>query len=1016
MSCRTNRIEALPHAKVELSFSPQALTTIAQINVVNKWAISMSDTAISQDGCAVCGSLTYLSNLHKLELTLQMSKLLTNHSAVPRGWISPAAQRTSWTQDEYHKEWIELDHNAIEQDLLAETGPLKVNPILDRQCYSWYEDSKSWSPQCCTTCLEQLKDNTTPSMALCNGYFSGTIPTCLAELTFMERLIISKLRHNFFTIDLSSSYIKGGVHKYIRANAIVFATPYEEVMDDYIWPMRSHDLNKVVVCTFIGSDKPTSDELIQIREKCYFLTIRYNYLVKAVHFLQKYNRHYINVQANNNSLDSYKDQHAFPIHFLQKPRKSNATLEPSLIDEHIDDTMEGISFVLRGVTADDISQLSSAKRKLHALNHIKNGGHVLGIGHSTELESLWNNPENWEKLFCHLYPFGIGGPKNLRNVDYIKSKLTYHSRAFQQDNVWMMMLYNQKEILSVTNRARIIIKKNDFKKFTESLESISDSVIESMSQKVSMNGLPKPETTEEQDLISLCKLINNGRSWVKGSSVEKLILRSQLFNMSRFEGVPVFFLTYSPGDISNPITCKFVGMDINVDDLVHCKVPEWKERVFAIYHDPVSTERFFHYSVTCFIECFIMSGLFGPDPLFCGPVEEQGRKSLHWHLLLWLRHTETLTQIKAKLQTNVEFKKAFISWIESVVQCGYINEEESEVAERNKNFDRNSRFTSFIKLIFKSFALVLHPIIGKTLDPKLALKYNSIYDIPAFYMKCNDDLYNKHRHSCGDHCLRDGLCKARFPRNIVKESHIDEKGHFHLAQLNANTNRPTALISYASGSNNDCTPLQSGTSTKGAICYTTNYSSKSPLKMQTTFDTIKAVMTSSTAKYDEVEDIDLLGKKLLIKMCNILTVKMEMGGPMVAHYLFGGKGFYSNIIFKDLYWTNFTNYITSCANRTFDDDNACDTQSSDMESVSSQADEVNEPFTSMQYDVDDENSNKIEIILNEDEVIGMPIVSSYTMRGTEMDNINLFEFYSSYEIRDYSSCHKGTLLGYLSIC
>ena len=660
----------------------------------------MSDAKISQDGCAVCGSLTFLSDLYKLELTNQMAKLLTNNTAVPKGWMSPAVTRYHWTQDEYYNEWVNYDHIAIDRESTITLSTEFINPILDRQCYSWYEDSQTWSPQCCYTCLQQLKANTIPTMALCNNMFSGTIPPCLGNLTFMERIVISKLRNNFFTVDLTSNHIKGGTHKYIRANAVVFATPYEELLDDYIVPIKSEDLNKVIVCTFLGSEKPTHDELIQIRERCYFLTIRYKFLMEAIDFLQKYNHHYHNTKVDFEALEVYKDkQYTFPIHFIHKPNKVNNTLEPTIIEPEQDDSKEGVSFVLRGVTADDVTQLSAAKRKLHAINHIKNGGHVLGIGHSPDLESLWNKPTNWEKLFSHLYPFGIGGPKNLRNEQYIKSKLTHHSRAFQQDNVWMMMIYNQKEILSVTNRSRIIIKKKDFTTFTESLQSISEEVIDSMSKKVSLDGLPNPESTEEKNLISLCKLINNGRSWVKGSSAEKLVLRSQLFNMSRFEGVPIFFLTYSPGDISNPIACKFVGLDINVDDLVQNTIPNWKERIFAIYQDPVSTERFFHYSVKCFIECFIMGGLFGPEPLFCGPVEEQGRKSLHWHLLLWLKHTETLADIKIKLGNNIEFKKAFITWIESVVQCGYINENESTVAERNKDFDRNGNYKTF-KLIF----------------------------------------------------------------------------------------------------------------------------------------------------------------------------------------------------------------------------------------------------------------------------------------------------------------------------
>jgi len=286
------------------------------------------------------------------------------------------------------------------------------------------------------------------------------------------------------------------------------------------------------------------------------------------------------------------------------------------------------------------------------------------------------------------------------------------------------------------------------------------------------------------------------------------------------------------------------------------------------------------------------------------------------------------------------------------------------------------------------------------------LHYDSIYDIPEFYQKCNDELYTKHRHTCGDHCLRDGMCRARFPRDIIEKSHMDEKGHFHLCRKNTDTNQPTTIISYCTGTNNDCTHLQSGTSCKGAICYCTDYNSKSPLKMQTTFDTIKAVMTSNLRNSNAEEDSNdnnILGRKLLIKMCNMLTVKMEMGGPMVAHYLLGGKGYYSNIQFKNLYWTQFVNYITEMENFYKIRISSID----DGDEYSVNEDDVSTVMSDSHSDLEQTNHD-VEILLDDDEdVVAVSVVSHYTMRGRCMDNINLFDFYSSYEVQDFHSSNIG---------
>ena len=295
---------------------------------------------------------------------------------------------------------------------------------------------------------------------------------------------------------------------------------------------------------------------------------------------------------------------------------------------------------------------------------------------------------------------------------------------------------------------------------------------------------------------------------------------------------------------------------------------------------------------------------------------------------------------------------------------------------------------------------VLQPIVGKRIDPSLARNYTSIYDIPQFYMKCNDELFTKHRHTCSEHCLRDGICRARFPRDTVSSSYVDEKGHFHLAQRNCDTNRPTAIISYCTGANNDCTHLQSGTSCKGVITYCTDYSSKSPLKMQTTFDTIKAVVTNNMKESDDT-DQQVLGKKLLMKMCNSLTVKMEMGGPLVAHYLLGGNGYYTNIKFKDLYWTTYIKHIN------------------EIESVIV-AMESNESDNEKQYClINDEveqaiGDTYVEVLLDPNkEIVTVPVVSTYTMRGEAMNDINLFDFFSSYEVKPFKTGNTSELFIFL---
>ena len=99
--------------KEEIPFNPKLLSCSDQINIANTWAEVMSDTVISQNGCAVCGCLTPTNNLYRLNLTEKMAKLLTNPTAVPNQWVSPAQTKFHWTLNDYHSIWKTYDHETI---------------------------------------------------------------------------------------------------------------------------------------------------------------------------------------------------------------------------------------------------------------------------------------------------------------------------------------------------------------------------------------------------------------------------------------------------------------------------------------------------------------------------------------------------------------------------------------------------------------------------------------------------------------------------------------------------------------------------------------------------------------------------------------------------------------------------------------------------------------------------------------------------------------------------------------
>jgi hypothetical protein len=71
-------------------------------------------------------------------------------------------------------------------------------PVLDTKCSS-----------VCTSCLTSLQKNKVPLNALVNGNWIGDIPPQLQDLTWMEKMLISRVCHNRCVVHVTSS----GMHK-----------------------------------------------------------------------------------------------------------------------------------------------------------------------------------------------------------------------------------------------------------------------------------------------------------------------------------------------------------------------------------------------------------------------------------------------------------------------------------------------------------------------------------------------------------------------------------------------------------------------------------------------------------------------------------------------------------------------------------------------------------------------------------------------------------------------------------
>ncbi|KAJ7101101.1 hypothetical protein C8R44DRAFT_536780, partial [Mycena epipterygia] len=118
-----------------------------------------------------------------------------------------------------------------------------------------------------------------------------------------------------------------------------------------------------------------------------------------------------------------------------------------------------------------------------------------------------------------------------------------------------------------------------------------------------------------------------------------------------------------------------------------------------------------------------------------------------------------------------------------------------------------------------------------------------------FWTRTNELVYlvNVHVHRrahAETRCVnKEGVCMARFPRELVPESVVDHAdGSLKVKKLEENMNNVTPLVTYCCGCNTDVTSLMSGTAIKAIIAYISDYVSKTSLKSYQVFSSMYDVL------------------------------------------------------------------------------------------------------------------------------------------------------------------------------
>ncbi|KAH7877450.1 uncharacterized protein C8R40DRAFT_1039794, partial [Lentinula edodes] len=282
----------------------------------------------------------------------------------------------------------------------------------------------------CNSCRSAVRTGKVPRFALCNGLWLGQVPPELKNLTFYERILVSRVRHSKCFVRVQRGGSNGNGHSKLVSNVIAFENPTPKIYN--ILPPPRKDIEEVLAIMFSGSGSPTDDDY-----KRALLLVRRNVVADAIHWCILNHCDYNDVLFSPDNLQGYaEDSPIVSIEFFEKHSNRNAE-GVSVHDDLDDDGIEGgdCVFTVHGIVGEDLQHMSSEAQKAQAIKHLDAGRKFLRMSHAQNPESLYNNPHLYPKMFPWLFPFGLGGiggtrlPSNKLSDEKHKSLLMlYHDK------------------------------------------------------------------------------------------------------------------------------------------------------------------------------------------------------------------------------------------------------------------------------------------------------------------------------------------------------------------------------------------------------------------------------------------------------------------------------------------------------------------------------------------------------------------------------------------------------------
>jgi len=364
--------------------------------------------------------------------------------------------------------------------------------------------------------------------------------------------------------------------------------------------------------------------------------------------------------------------------------------------------------------------------------------------------------------------------------------------------------------------------------------------------------------------------------------------RRRVQGMNFYFGRAQLFLTLSHDDIGR----------IHIHQGCHMNR---QEKMEFLKRDAVSAPTDFKVLLETFIKKVLNGGVFGHTEAYAISIEEQNRKALHLHSIVWNPDVRKL--IQTALQGNTQ---PFEKYIDE-----HIDEELTiDIPPTTTTLDLNlSATTRELQRLFIFYGLGRFPdtkdeqdafrrkfVEQTSSDPtKERLRHAAVQYMTTMHT---------HSESCGT-TRKPNECRFKFPRPVHEKTKVEVQDGELIVQI-----RKSAGNEWYGSTNNQIMKLFASNHdvrfiTNNSINqYITKYVTKSNWNNQAVFaaalySVIKRIQTREIAPTNEDEK-SLCGFKRLVSALLAKTNTDVIGSPMAAHFLLGGEKFYFSHSFEPL--------------------------------------------------------------------------------------------------------------------